>query len=337
MDAISKEKILLKEFIVNKVFERPIGYDISWIFNFKKVSLDKDFLNLYATLTLEHLEEQYPFGFQLGGMEVGAIPLITSISLLSKKKINSFYIRKSRKKTDLTNMIEGEVLPNLSIILLDDIMNRGRTFIKEIIALENLGHKVSQVFSIIRYRPLDFYKDITNKSATIDSIFVFQDFEKLLNINDTFKNGVSNTTNIYPINWKIKLGTPKFKFVLSKSSPALDDQNVYCGSDDGSMNCIDKKSGSTLWKYQIPFLSKNKKAFSNPLLDETSIYFVASDGNLYCLDKKTGKKKWINFEAELMSSSPSLNKNNDLLYIGLESGLLKNSGGAKAKAYADED
>ena len=63
----------------------------------------------------------YPF--QIGGLEMGVIPLISAITLEGMRRgtpVNGFIVRKERKETGLGNKIEGAV-GDETIIVLDDL------------------------------------------------------------------------------------------------------------------------------------------------------------------------------------------------------------------------
>jgi len=91
-----------------------------WIFNFKTASLDKEFLQLFSEL----FQSKYTAGegLQICGMEAGALPLLAHLSYTVPNVKNAFYIRKSRKKADLANLVEGTIRKNLPIVVIDDIL-----------------------------------------------------------------------------------------------------------------------------------------------------------------------------------------------------------------------
>jgi orotate phosphoribosyltransferase len=62
----------------------------------------------------------YPYEYQISGLETAAIILVTGMAM--ETGMNGFYIRKSRKKHGLYNMIEGR-LSDAPVIIVDDLMN----------------------------------------------------------------------------------------------------------------------------------------------------------------------------------------------------------------------
>lgn len=331
---------ILKDIIINKVYSEKVqniaaaaDRDTKWIMDLKGQSVDKIFLENYAKEFFLQVDLLGYTKIQIGGMESGAIPLIAALALMDNKGIiqNSFYIRKSRKKNDMANLLEGKVLNNLPVVLVDDILNRSITFKKQIVILKDLGFDVSAIFVALRFRDLDYYTELKELNINIISIFELNDFTVDLGVINKIENLI-NTTNYkkYSLSYKTVLARPNLYAVNPKSAPILDGQNIYMGSDDGNFFCIDKNTGASVWSYKILFGTQGKKIFSSPVIYNDTVMFGAYDGNFYCLDKLTGKKKWIFIEADWIGSSPCVNHDKGLVYIGLEFAGIKNIGGLAA-------
>jgi orotate phosphoribosyltransferase len=134
--------------------------------------------------------------------------------------VNGFFIRKSRKKSGLLNMIEGKI-NNEKVILVDDIINSGSSFIRQVEVLEkikdekqeNFGDKnlenikINSVFSIMRFRDLEYYKYFNEKNIKVESVF---------ELNDITKEAEEKNKNL-----NIKTKTlEKLKAELEKNKPA---------------------------------------------------------------------------------------------------------------------
>ncbi len=329
----------LKQIIVEKVFDNKKIKEISdasdlslkrdnWVMNFKSVSIEKEFLDLFCEAFNERYQGRV---FQVGGMESGAIPMIAALSLRSSIVKSSFYVRKSRKKHDLANSYEGQIQKDTPIILVDDILNKGGTFLKVIAVLEAEGFRVSEVFTVLRFRDVSYYKELTDKGVKVSSIFELNDFKDSLNL-ENFGNSKSGLKKVlfdkYKQVWGVALAKEKSNLylVIPKSGICHDEDCIYTGSDSGTFYCLNKKDGTVKWSYMIRFGVSGKTIFSTPCLSEECVFFGAYDGNLYCLNKETGKIIWVFFDADYVGASPWV-ENNEYVYIGLEFGLLKKKGG----------
>lgn len=329
---------LLQAIIENEVFvtkdkEKIIHYDgteSSWLFDFRRVLLRADVLNNIGEVFWDTFKNEYPF--QVGGIEVAAIPLITNFVLKSREKekpANGFFIHKSRKKDGLMKMIEGEIKDE-KIILVDDILNSGKSFIRQVEAVESLGKKVYAVFAILRFRDLEYYSYFHERGIKVVSLFTLDDFKDTLGISNKIDKKELPVPMPFKIEWYFKSENPNYYYVVPKSAPVIDDTKLYFGSDSGNFWALNQSDGTVAWKYKVGFHAKGKYIFSSPAIYKNLVYFGAYDGNFYALDKETGKKKWIFMEADWIGSSPSVAPDIGLVFVGLEFGLWKKRGGIVA-------
>jgi outer membrane protein assembly factor BamB len=302
------------------------GSEQGWLFDFRSKLLDADFLNLVADFFWQTYHAKYPF--QVGGLETASLPLITTIVLKGKERgtpVNGFYVRKSRKPEGLQKIVEGE-LTNTPIILVDDLINSGGTFIKQLAVLENEGKNVTDIFTLVRFRDLSAYQFAHDKHITITAPFTLADLGLSLESSYTSPN-----YSAFEVLWAKQYGKPNYYHRVPKSAPAIDERYVYFGSDDGVMRALNQTDGSLAWEYKmLGFGTKGKTIFSSPALCGGVLYFGAYDGNFYALDAATGKKKWIYMDADWIGSSPCVAKDVGLVFIGLEYGLWKKRGGIVA-------
>jgi len=326
-DTISKKVFVKKgdETMVNS-----LGVDHEWLFDFRRVLLDSDMLSAISELFWRNFKTSPPF--QIGGLVLAAVPLMTGLIMGLKEKslkVNGFIIRKSRKKDGLLRMIEGEITQE-RIILVDDTLNSGKSFIRQVEVIESLGKKVSTVFAILRFRDLDYYTYFHERGIEIVTLFTLDDFRQDLGT----KNFIDTTKPPVPMpfkaDWYFKANNPNFFYVIPKSTPVIDTENIYFGTDDGVLWAINQKKGNLVWKYKILSHTKKKYIFSSPAIFENKIYFGAHDGNFYALNTGTGEKEWIFMEADWISSSPCIAEGLQTVFVGLEFGLWKKRGGIVA-------
>ena len=299
--------------------------DTGWLFDFRKIILTPEYSNLIADIFWETYKDSYPF--QVGGLETASIPLISAIvtkSLEREKPINGFFIRKSRKKHDLANMIEGN-LTDEPVILVDDLINSGKSFMKCFEALDQLQLPVRDMFTLVRFRESTSYYFIKNRNVTLTSLFTLPDFNL-----DFLESTNSSQLAPYTIDWYFKSKKPNLLHVIPKSAPILDSDKLYVGSDNGYFWALNQIDGTVAWKKKVGWHPKGKAIFSTPALCDDIIYFGAYDGNVYALATDTGATAWMFMEADWIGSSPTIAKDLGLLFIGLEFGLFKKQGGVVA-------
>lgn len=329
--SIIKDKVY-EDKVIQEVSRNSRGKVNRFIFNFKGQGLSKVFLREYAKCFWD------AFGsagrrMQIGGMEAGALPLIAGVALLAPDELDStsFYIRKSRKKSDLANLVEGELLPDVPIILVDDIIKSGATMRKQIKILEDLGHKVSAIFVCLRFMDVSAYRDLSEKGIKIISIFELDDFKDVLPVENFTMEPAALLLEKYAFEYKVTLtDKPNLYLVIPKSAPLLIGEHLYMGVDGGFFHCLKAADGSKVWTYTVLFGEAGKRIFSSPAVYEDKILFGAYDGNLYCLNRFTGKREWVFTDADWIGSSPCVDSASGIVYIGLEFGLFKKHGGVAA-------
>ena len=329
-DALSKRAFMTNR---EQTMVSPQGNPSKWFLDFRSIILDGPLLKDIATLYWDQLKPLRPF--QVGGLETAAIALVAGLVLTAKADgvgLNGFYVRKSRKKDGLQRMVEG-TLTEEKIILVDDGLNSGKSFIRQIELLHLLGKKVHAVCVMVRFRDLSFYRYFTEKGIKVISLFTLDDFPETGGVAEY---GRANAARVPPAyipfgtQWKFESSNPSYFHILPKSAPVIDDERVYFGADNGTLWALNQSDGSVAWSYKTLFGAGAKRIFSSPALARDTLYFGAYDGNFYALDAKTGAKKWIYREADWVGSSPCIAENLHTVFVGLEFGLWKKEGGIVA-------
>ncbi len=71
------------------------------------------------------------------------------------------------------------------------------------------------------------------------------------------------------------------------SSPAIAGKTVIVGSGDGTIYCLDLKNGKLNWKKET-----NASVLGSPLIHGDTVFIGGSDHSFYALDTKTGNSIW---------------------------------------------
>lgn len=131
-------------------FRLASGLKSNYYFDLKPVLLDPIGINLICNLVLDGID-----GLDVecvGGMEVGAIPIVTGLCLttsLCDKPIYGFYVRKKPKDRGTNNLIEGNLKPNSNILVVEDVTTTGSSALKVVEITQSFGCSVVKVISIV--------------------------------------------------------------------------------------------------------------------------------------------------------------------------------------------
>jgi outer membrane protein assembly factor BamB/adenine/guanine phosphoribosyltransferase-like PRPP-binding protein len=296
----------------NQKIMSPSGKKQHWLIDLRPLLLDIESLDLITDAFWDEYEKKLPF--QIGGMEVAAVPLVTALLMKAHQRgleTSGFIIRKERKKSGLGKIIEGPLTDD-PIILVDDIMNSGASLEKSRVALEQAGKRPKEVFIILNFESQAGKQWANLHDVKINELLTLDPFEVSLAKSDWKPPKIN-----YKVKWRFfEKGAFPFH-VVPKSTPLLVDNHIYMGTESGKMFCIDRLSGKTIWSYDVK-TDHAKGIWSSPAHHEGRIYFGAYNGIAYCLDAKTGKEIWKNPCCEFIGSSPLIVPEQGLMYLGLE-------------------
>ena len=153
------EQERLKELLLTKsyregTFTLTSGKTSDFYIDGKQTTLDAEGAYLCGRLLHGLLCEQDDPIEAVGGMTLGADPLVTAVSLISyleKKPIPAFIVRKEAKGHGTGNFLEGKanLRPGCRVALLEDVVTTGGTLLKVIERVENEGFTVGLVATVV--------------------------------------------------------------------------------------------------------------------------------------------------------------------------------------------
>ena len=283
-----------------------------WLIDLRPILLDVKALDLITNLFWDEYESRLPF--QVGGMEVAAVPLVTAILMKARERnldVSGFIIRKERKPTGLGKSIEGNLTDD-PIILVDDLMNSGGSLERGRLAIEQAGKKVNDVFVILNYENDHGAYWAHQNNITVNALSNLDPLD--VEIKKTPWEAPKIT---YHIQWRFYEPGAFPYHCIPKSTPLVVKDRIYMGSDVGKMICVDRHTGEVVWKYDTK-TNNPKGIWSSPAHHKGRIYFGAYNGIAYCLDAETGEEVWINSCCEFIGSSPLIVPKHNMMFLGLE-------------------
>ncbi len=154
-DERQKLKALLLEKSYRKgSFTLTSGKTSDFYIDGKQTTLDAEGGYLCGRLLFELIKEAPEAINSVGGMTLGADPLVTAVSIVShleNSPIPAFIVRKEAKGHGTGNFIEGKNNLELGsfVALVEDVVTTGGTLIKVIERVENEGFKVGLVVTVV--------------------------------------------------------------------------------------------------------------------------------------------------------------------------------------------
>lgn len=145
----------LKEIIIKKSLKRGdftlvSGAKSNYLFDLKPTMLDPEGANLIGRLILEKLEDDVD---AVGGLELGACPVVSSVCVISyqiNRPLKTFYVRKEKKGRGTDQLIEGcELKKGDKVVILEDVTTKGGSVKEAIKVVLSVGCQVVKVLSIV--------------------------------------------------------------------------------------------------------------------------------------------------------------------------------------------
>lgn len=318
LERIRKDVVRIRE--TDVIIANETGGRAAWMLDFRRIFLNPDDLDAISDIFWDRFAIELPF--QVGGMESASIPLITAIVLKGKARgtpVRGFYIRKSRKKTGLIKQIEGS-LGDEPVVLVDDLIHNGYTFLKQAVLLEALGKKVRAIFAIVQFNGIGHYSALTDKHIQIETLFDLNDI------------GLKDSETEKPLHdrfitkWYFNGEGADLYRVERKSTPAIDNANVYFGTDDGYVHALEQNNGAEKWRFRvgIGIRRSGEYAISNLLRACSVLYFASKNGKVFALDANTGAVLWTYDGADWCAPSIAIVPEKKRLYVGINSGWFNN-------------
>jgi len=145
-EIIKERGIVIKDVTLSSNRKSHFYYDI------KSIVSDPEGAALIGELMLTEILNIEPKTRSVGGLELGAIAIATTIvyssnQLESKNRISSFFVRKSAKIYGLEKMIEGIVKE--PVIIVDDVITTGKSVLDAMYALRNQEIYNINIMSVI--------------------------------------------------------------------------------------------------------------------------------------------------------------------------------------------
>ena len=174
------DKQRLKEILLEKSYRKGTftltsGKTSDFYIDGKQTTLSAEGAYLCGKLLFQLLQKSPTPIDAVGGMTLGADPLVTAVSIasfLEKEPIPAFIVRKEAKGHGTGNYIEG--LKNMeegcTVALLEDVVTTGGTLIKVIERVEAAGFKVGLIATIVE-RQEGGTQELAKAGYTLESVF----------------------------------------------------------------------------------------------------------------------------------------------------------------------
>jgi orotate phosphoribosyltransferase len=171
--------------IKNKSFSRgsfklASGRESSYYLDLKPTMFDPEGATALSEMMFEHLQSRQVD--YVGGLALGAVPLISTLTMLSFQRgrpIAGFFVRKEVKDHGTRKLVEGlsagDSLNGKRVVILDDVTTTGGSAMAAVQAAQSSGAEILLVLSMVdREEGAEiFYRE---KGIAFEALFTASDF-----------------------------------------------------------------------------------------------------------------------------------------------------------------
>ena len=119
----------------------------------------------------------------LGGLEIGAISIATTISDFAysanpRREWRTFFVRKQAKDLGLGRRVEGVVQPGERALIVDDVLTSGGSVVKAIVAAREAGLEVKEALVIVDRKEQNGRASVEQMGVRVVSLLTIDDLMK---------------------------------------------------------------------------------------------------------------------------------------------------------------
>lgn len=126
------------------------GRESDFYFDMKAAMLDPHGAALMSEIILQQLQDVK--ADCIGGLEMGAVPLIAPVAMRSVefgRHLPGFFVRKVVKDHGTRKRVDGADIAGKTVVILEDVTTTGGSAMDAVKAVEDAGAKVALVLSIL--------------------------------------------------------------------------------------------------------------------------------------------------------------------------------------------
>lgn len=146
--------IRARSVIIGETFKLASGRTSDFYCNLKPTMMDPEGAYLIGLLITDTLASETLDA--VGGLEMGAVPIVTAIAAISHTKgrpLPAFFVRKATKDHGTKSLVEGlprgQTLRGKRVVIVDDVVTTGGSSMKAVDAVRAEGAEVVRVVAIV--------------------------------------------------------------------------------------------------------------------------------------------------------------------------------------------
>ena len=166
-------------------FTLTSGRRSNYLFQLRPTTMHPEGAAIIGELIVEFMQKNDLWA--IGGLEMGAVPIVSTVAVTSYHMgwpVNAFYMRKKAKEHGAQQLFDGW-LPPVSeeeperVLVIDDVTTTGGSLLKVAKMLREMGYVVDAALSVVD-REEGAVENLGEEGITLHAILARSDFAELL-------------------------------------------------------------------------------------------------------------------------------------------------------------
>ena len=177
-DSETLKQLLLERALKFGDFILASGRKAKYYCDGKQITLNSAGLRLVGEGILELMKEDGVMPDAVGGMTMGADPIVASVLTAADAQgleLDGFLVRKESKGHGTNKFVEGPVKPGQTAVIVEDVVTTGGSSLQAIERAEAFGLKIKTVIAILD-RMEGGRQAFESAGYTLKSLFTIRDF-----------------------------------------------------------------------------------------------------------------------------------------------------------------
>jgi orotate phosphoribosyltransferase len=153
-------------------FKLSSGASSDYYIDCRTTTLDARGAQLTGVVFLEQIREQEWEPDAIGGLTMGADPIVVAVSVTSGT-IHGFLVRKSEKQHGTGRRIEGFAEKGARVVIVDDVCTTGSSTVQAIEAAREFGFEVIGVMCLVERQEAHGRPDVEKAAAPAPFVSIF--------------------------------------------------------------------------------------------------------------------------------------------------------------------
>ncbi len=166
-------------------FTLTSGRKSNYLFNLRPTTMHPEGAAIIGELMVEFMQKNDLWA--IGGLEMGAVPIVSSVAVTSYHMgwpVNAFFMRKTAKEHGAKQLFDGWLPPKSeeepeSVLIIDDVTTTGGSLLQTALKIREMGYVVDTAMSVVD-REEGAAENLAAEGIKLHAMLTKSDFADLL-------------------------------------------------------------------------------------------------------------------------------------------------------------